>query len=57
MVVQACGLRPGELIHTLVDGHLCLNHLDQAHLQFTREPYPLRRMELDARVRRLFDFQ
>ena len=57
MVAQVCELRPGELIHTLGDAHLYLNHLDQARLQLTREPYPLPRMELDPRVRRLADFR
>ena len=57
MVAQVCDLRPGELIHTLGDAHLYLNHLDQARLQLSREPYPLPRMELDPRVRRLSDFR
>ena len=38
MMARACGLQPGEFIHTLGDAHLYLNHLDQAKLQLTREP-------------------
>jgi thymidylate synthase len=40
LVAKVVGLAPGELIITLGDAHLYLNHLDQARLQMTREPYP-----------------
>ena len=56
MVAQVAGLRPGELVHTLGDAHLYLNHLDQADTQLAREPYPLPRMELDPGVGSVFDF-
>src|SRR3712207_5579518 len=39
MVAQVTGLQPGEFVHTLGDAHLYLNHLDQARLQLTREPF------------------
>ena len=57
MVAQVCGLEPGEFIHTLGDAHLYLNHLDQAHLQLSREPYPLPDMKLDPRARSIFNFK
>src|SRR5205809_3628520 len=43
MMAQVTGLEPGEFVHTLGDAHLSLNHLDQARLQFSREPlsFPL----------------
>ncbi|MEO8829777.1 thymidylate synthase [Lapillicoccus sp.] len=44
MVAQVCDLEPGELVHTLGDAHLYLNHVEQARLQLTREPGPLPRM-------------
>jgi thymidylate synthase len=47
MVARVCGLEPAELIHTLGDAHLYLNHLEQARLQLTREPRPLPRMEIN----------
>jgi thymidylate synthase len=57
MVAQVCNLQPGEFIHTLGDAHLYSNHLDQARLQLTREPYPLPRMRLNPAVKDIFSFR
>jgi thymidylate synthase len=57
MVAQACGLRPGELVHNLGDTHLYLNHLEQAREQLQREPRPLPRMTLNPAVKDLFAFR
>lgn len=57
MMAQVCGLQPGEFVHTLGDAHLYLNHLDQARLQLSRQPYPLPHMRLNPSVRSIFDFQ
>src|SRR5436190_329803 len=57
MVAQACGLAPGEFIHTFGDVHLYANHLEQARLQLTREFRPLPKMELDPTVTDLFAFR
>ncbi len=57
MVAQVTGLAPGEFIHTFGDAHLYQNHVQQAHLQLSREPRPLPRMQLNPRVTSLFDFQ
>ncbi|MCP1675111.1 thymidylate synthase [Natronocella acetinitrilica] len=57
MVAQVTGLKPGELIHTLGDAHLYSNHLEQAELQLSREPYPLPTMHLDPAVTDLFAFR
>lgn len=56
MLAQVCDLQPGEFIHTLGDTHIYLNHLDQVHLQLSREPYPLPRMVINPAVRSIFDF-
>ena len=56
MVAQVCGLTPGELIQVMGDTHLYLNHLAQARLQLSREPYPLPRMVLNQEVRSIFEF-
>jgi thymidylate synthase len=57
MVAQVTGYESGEFVHTLGDAHLYLNHMEQAELQLTREPYPLPQMRLNPEVRSLFDFQ
>ncbi|MBN9483242.1 MAG: thymidylate synthase [Bacteroidetes bacterium 43-93] len=57
MMAQVCGLQPGEFIHTFGDVHLYNNHIEQAKLQLTREPYPLPTMELNPDVIDLFDFK
>ncbi len=57
MVAQACGLKPGEFVHTLGDTHLYLNHLDQARLQLTRETRKLPQMKINPEVKDIFSFQ
>lgn len=57
MMAQVCDLRPGDFVHTLGDAHLYLNHLEQARLQLSREPYPLPSMRLNPAVRSIFDFK
>jgi thymidylate synthase len=46
ILAQQCGLGVGDFVWTGGDVHLYLNHLDQARLQLTREPYPLPRLAL-----------
>jgi thymidylate synthase len=57
MLAQSTGLEPGELVHTLGDTHLYLNHLEQADLQLARAPRPLPRMRLNPAVTSLFQFR
>ena len=57
MVAQVTGLKAGELVHTLGDAHLYLNHVDQARLQLTRTPKALPVMRLNPEVKDLFDFR
>lgn len=57
MLAQVCGMEPGEFIHTFGDVHLYKNHLEQAHLQLSRSPYPLPQMHLNPDVTDLFGFQ
>jgi len=57
MVAQVTGYEPGEFVHTFGDAHLYLNHLDQARLQLSREPYPLPQMKINPDVDNLFDFR
>jgi thymidylate synthase len=56
MVAQVTDLEPGELVHTLGDAHLYLNHLDQARTQLARSPRPLPELWLDPAVRDIDGF-
>lgn len=57
MVAQVTGLECGDFIHTLGDAHLYSNHLDQARLQLTREPYALPTLKLNPDVKDIFSFK
>ncbi len=57
MFAQVTGLAPGELVHTLGDAHLYLNHLEQADEQLSRMPRPLPVLKLDPSVKDLFAFR
>jgi len=57
MVAQVTGLKAGELVHTLGDAHLYLNHLDQAREQLTRTPRTLPVMRLNPEVKDLLAFR
>jgi thymidylate synthase len=56
MMAQATGLKPGEFVHTLGDAHLYTNHFEQAELQLSRAPRSLPTMQIDGRVKSIFDF-
>lgn len=56
MLAQVSGLQPGEFVHTFGDVHLYLNHLDQTHLQLSRDFRPLPTMHLNPEVKDLFAF-
>ena len=57
MVAQVTGLKPGELVHTLGDAHLYLNHLDQAREQLARAPRAPPVMRIDPSVKELSAFR
>jgi thymidylate synthase len=57
MMAHACGLQPGDFVHTFGDAHLYLNHLEQARLQLGRAPRALPKLRLNPAVRALFDFR
>ena len=57
MVAQVCGLQPGDFVHTFGDAHLYSNHMEQAHLQLSREPHPLPTMSINPAIKDIFAFR
>jgi thymidylate synthase len=57
MIAQVTDLKVGEFVHTLGDAHLYTNHLEQARLQLSREPYPLPTMHINPAIKSIFDFK
>lgn len=57
MMAQVCGFQVGELVHTMGDAHLYINHEEQARLQLTREERAQPRLHLDPTVREIDDFR
>lgn len=57
MVAQVCDLEPGDFVHTFGDAHLYSNHIEQAHLQLSREPRNLPTMKINPEVKDIFSFK
>lgn len=56
MLAQQCDLDVGEFIWTGGDTHLYLNHLEQAHLQLSRQPKPLPKLIIKRKPASIFDY-
>jgi thymidylate synthase len=57
MVAHVCGLQLGDFVHTLGDAHLYSNHIEQAHLQLSRDFRILPIMKINPDVTSIFDFK
>jgi thymidylate synthase len=57
MVAQVCGLQPGDFVHSFGDVHLYNNHVEQAHLQLSRDPHPLPVMKINPEAKDIFGFK
>lgn len=57
MMAQVCDLEPGDFVHTFGDAHLYSNHMEQAHLQLSRDFRPLPTMKINPDVKNIFDFR
>jgi thymidylate synthase len=57
IVAQQCDLQVGDFIWTGGDVHLYSNHLEQARLQLTRQPYPLPTLTIQRKPDSIFAYQ
>ena len=57
MVAQVCDLEPGDFVHSFGDVHHYNNHVEQAHLQMSRDPFPLPTMKINPEVKDIFGFK
>ena len=56
MVAQQCGLEPGEIVHSIGDLHLYLNHVEQAQRQLARAPRALPKLVIKRKPDSIFDY-
>jgi thymidylate synthase len=57
MFAQQCDLEAGEFVWTGGDVHLYTNHLEQARLQLTREPFPLPELIIHNKPASVFEYK
>jgi thymidylate synthase len=56
MIAQVCNLELGDFVHSFGDVHLYNNHIEQATLQLSRDPFPLPVMKINPVVKDIFSF-
>jgi thymidylate synthase len=57
MMAQACGLQPGDFVHTLGDTHIYTNHIDQMKLQISRTPKKPPQLKINPEKNDIFSFE
>lgn len=57
MIAHVTGKQPGELIHTMGDTHIYLNHLDQVDTQLVRKPLSPPKLKLNPRIKKIDSFK
>ena len=57
MFAQQCNLLPGEFVWTGGDTHLYTNHLEQARLQLSRDPFELPQLNIRRRPASIFEYE
>ena len=56
MMAQACGLKPGEFVHTLGDAHVYSNHVEALKEQLTRLPRAFPKIKINPDRKSIDDF-
>lgn len=57
MFAQQCDLKPGDFVWTGGDVHLYTNHIDQAKLQLSREPFDLPQLTIRRKPSSIFEYE
>ena len=57
MIAQVCDMEADEFIHSFGDVHLYNNHVEQAALQLSREPFALPSIKINPLVKDIFNFK
>ncbi|MEO8839819.1 MAG: thymidylate synthase [Herbaspirillum sp.] len=57
MIAQQAGLEPGDFVWTGGDCHIYDNHVEQAKLQLSREPFPSPILEFGRKPDSIFDYE
>ena len=57
MIAQQCDLEVGDFVWTGGDTHLYSNHMEQTHLQLSREPKTLPKLVIKRRPPTIFDYE
>jgi thymidylate synthase len=57
MFAQQCDLQPGDFVWTGGDVHLYTNHIEQAKLQLSREPFDLPQLNIRRKPASIFEYQ
>lgn len=57
MLAQQCDLGVGEVVVTMGDAHIYLNHIEQVKLQLTREPRTLPKLKFKRKPDSIYDYK
>ena len=57
MMAQQCDLQVGDFVWTGGDTHLYANHMEQTHLQLSRDPRPLPKLVIKRKPPTIFDYE
>lgn len=57
MLAQQCDLGVGEVVVTMGDAHIYLNHIEQVKLQLTRDPRPLSKLQFKRKPESIYDYK
>ena len=56
LMAQVTGRKPGELVHTLGDAHVYLNHIEPLQEQLQRVPRPFPKLQINPDKKNIDDF-